>query len=108
MRALAPVDAEAFLQRLAHVIWLAVVFEVLEGADEDVAGLAERVQADGMTTEAGLGLMLFYVVALQCVATVAMLKGESGSSKLSWGLYVAYGLLAYVIAVAVNQIGGLL
>ena len=52
--------------------------------------------------------MLFYVVALQCVATVAMLKGESGSSKLSWGLYVAYGLLAYAIAVAVNQIGCLL
>ena len=97
----------SFLAREVFVGALGTLFG-LEGADEDVAGLAERVQADGMTTEAGLGLMLFYVVALQCVATVAMLKGESGSSKLSWGLYVAYGLLAYVIAVAVNQIGGLL
>lgn len=97
----------SFLAREVFVGALGTLFG-LEGADEDVAGLAERVQADGMTTEAGLGLMLFYVVALQCVATVAMLKGESGSSKLSWGLYVAYGLLAYIIAVAVNQIGGLL
>ena len=97
----------SFLAREVFVGALGTLFG-LEGADEDVAGLAERVQADGMTTEAGLGLMLFYVVALQCVATVAMLKGESGSSKLSWGLYVAYGLLAYAIAVAVNQIGGLL
>ena len=97
----------SFLAREVFVGALGTLFG-LEGADEDVAGLAERVQADGMTTDAGLGLMLFYVVALQCVATVAMLKGESGSSKLSWGLYVAYGLLAYIIAVAVNQIGGLL
>ena len=97
----------SFLAREVFVGALGTLFG-LEGADEDVAGLAERVQADGMTTEAGLGLMLFYVVALQCVATVAILKGESGSSKLSWGLYVAYGLLAYAIAVAVNQIGGLL
>jgi len=97
----------SFLAREVFVGALGTLFG-LEGADEDVAGLAERVQADGMTTEAGLGLMLFYVVALQCVATVAMLKGESGSSKLSWGLYVAYGLLAYIIAVAVNQVGGLL
>ena len=92
----------SFLAREVFVGALGTLFG-LEGADEDVAGLAERVQADGMTTEAGLGLMLFYVVALQCVATVAMLKGESGSSKLAWGLYVAYGLLAYVIAVVVNQ-----
>lgn len=97
----------SFLAREVFVGALGTLFG-LEGADEDVAGLAERVQADGLATEAGLGLMLFYVVALQCVATVAMLKGESGSSKLSWGLYVAYGLLAYIIAVAVNQIGGLL
>ena len=92
----------SFLAREVFVGALGTLFG-MESADEDVAGLAERVQAEGLTPEAGLGLVLFYVVALQCVATVAMLKGESGSSKLAWGLYVAYGLLAYVIAVVVNQ-----
>ncbi|NVK57015.1 MAG: ferrous iron transporter B [Alteromonadaceae bacterium] len=96
----------SFLAREVFVGALGTLFG-MEGADEDVAGLAERVQADGLAPEAGIGLMLFYVVALQCVATVAMLKGESGSAKLSWGLYVAYGVLAYVIAVVANQtLGG--
>ncbi|MDC8831972.1 ferrous iron transporter B [Alteromonas gilva] len=96
----------SFLAREVFVGALGTLFG-MDGADEDVAGLAERVQADGLAPEAGIGLMLFYVVALQCVATVAMLKGESGSAKLSWGLYVAYGVLAYVIAVIANQtLGG--
>lgn len=42
--------------------------------------------------------MLFYVVALQCVATVATIKGETGSGKIAWGVFVGYGLLAYFIA----------
>lgn len=96
----------SFLAREVFVGALGTMFG-LEGAEDDVAGLAQRVQADGLTPEAGLGLVLFYVVALQCVATVAMLKGESGSARLSWGVYVAYGLLAYTIAVVVNQLGGL-
>ncbi|QJR81135.1 ferrous iron transporter B [Alteromonas pelagimontana] len=93
----------SFLAREVFVGALGTLFG-MAGADEDVVGLAEKVQADGLTLGAGLGLVLFYVVALQCVATVAMLKGETGSNKLAWGLYVAYGLLAYVIAVAVNLI----
>jgi ferrous iron transport protein B len=49
--------------------------------------------------------MLFYVVALQCVATVATIKGDTGSGKIAWGLFVSYGLLAYFIAwIAVNFI----
>lgn len=93
----------SFLAREVFVGALGTLFH-MDGADEDIGGLADRIQADGLTLGAGLGLVLFYVVALQCVATVAMLKGESGSNKLSWGLYVAYGILAYVIAVAVNAI----
>ncbi len=76
----------------------------MDDAEENIAGLAEKVQAEGLALGAGLGLVLFYVVALQCVATVAVLKGETGSNRLAWGLYVAYGLMAYGIAVLVNAI----
>ncbi len=76
----------------------------MDDAEENIAGLAEKVQTEGLALGAGLGLVLFYVVALQCVATVAVLKGETGSNKLAWGLYVAYGLMAYGIAVLVNAI----
>ena len=87
----------SFLAREVFVGALGTLFG-MDDAEENVGGLAERVQADGLTVGAGLGLVLFYVVALQCVATVAMIKGETGSNKLAWGVYVAYGLLAYGIA----------
>ncbi|MEQ5806196.1 ferrous iron transporter B [Alteromonas sp. NFXS44] len=91
----------SFLAREVFVGALGTLFG-MDDAEDNVNGLAGRIQADGLTTGAGLGLVLFYVVALQCVATVAMLKGETGSNKLAWGLYVGYGILAYVIAVLVN------
>ncbi len=93
----------SFLAREVFVGALGTLFG-MDDAEDNVNGLAERIQADGLTTGAGLGLVLFYVVALQCVATVAMLKGETGSNKLAWGLYVGYGILAYVIAVLVNML----
>ena len=80
----------------------------LENADEHILDLATQVQATGITLGAGVGLLLFYVIALQCVATVAMIKGETGSHRLAWGLYVGYGALAYSVAVLVNALlGGL-
>jgi ferrous iron transport protein B len=57
---------------------------------------------DGLPLGTGIGLLLFYVVALQCVATVATLKAETGNAKLSWGLYAAYGILAYILAFLAN------
>ena len=44
------------------------------------------------------GLLLFYVVALQCVATVATIRAETGSNRIAAGLVVGYGLLAYALA----------
>lgn len=87
----------SFLAREVFVGALGTLFGI-QGADENIAGLAANIQADGLTLGAGIGLMLFYVVALQCVATVATLKGETGSSKVAWGLFVGYGLLAYGLA----------
>lgn len=87
----------SFLAREVFVGALGTLFGI-QGADENIAGLAANIQADGLTLGAGIGLMLFYVVALQCVATVATLKGETGSGKVAWGLFVGYGLLAYCMA----------
>ena len=93
----------SFLAREVFVGALGTMFN-MDNAEDDVAGLADRVQADGLTLGAGLGLVLFYVVALQCVATVAIIKGETGSNRLAWGVYVAYALLAYAIAVLINTL----
>lgn len=93
----------SFLAREVFVGALGTLFGMSD-AEENTSGLAERLQADGLTLGAGVGLVLFYVVALQCVATVATLKGETGRGKLAWGLFVAYGALAYAIAFVANTL----
>jgi ferrous iron transport protein B len=93
----------SFLAREVFVGALGTLFGI-EGADENIAGLAANIQADGLTLGAGLGLLIFYVIALQCVATVATLKGETGSKKIAWGLFAGYGLLAYASAFVVSHI----
>ena len=87
----------SFLAREVFVGALGTLFGI-EGADENIAGLAANIQQDGLALGAGIGLMLFYVIALQCVATVATIRGETGSKKIAWGLFGAYGLLAYCLA----------
>lgn len=93
----------SFLAREVFVGALGTLFG-MDDAEENIGGLAEQVQAAGLTLGAGLGLVLFYVVALQCVATVAMIRGETNSSKLAWGIYAGYGVLAYAIAALVNLV----
>ncbi len=87
----------SFLAREVFVGALGTLFGI-DGADENIAGLAANIQADGLAFGAGFGLLLFYVVALQCVATVATLRAETGSTRLTAGIVVCYGLLAYFLA----------
>jgi ferrous iron transport protein B len=95
----------SFLAREVFVGALGTLFGI-EGADENITGLAANIQQDGLAFGAGIGILLFYVVALQCVATVATLKAETGSTKLVLGLVAGYGALAYLLAfMAASLIG---
>lgn len=87
----------SFLAREVFVGALGTLFGI-DGADENIAGLAANIQADGLAFGAGFGLLLFYVVALQCVATVATIRAETGSNRIAAGLVIGYGLLAYALA----------
>lgn len=93
----------SFLAREVFVGALGTLFGI-DGADENIAGLAANIQADGLTFGAGMGILLFYVVALQCVATVAILKAETGSTKLITALVIGYGVLAYILAALCAQL----
>jgi ferrous iron transport protein B len=95
----------SFLAREVFVGALGTLFG-MEGADENIAGLAANIQQDGLAFGAGIGILLFYVVALQCVATVATLKAETGSTKLVVGLVIGYGALAYLLAFAAASLLG--
>ncbi len=95
----------SFLAREVFVGSLGTLFGIGD-AEENLSSLADKIQAEGLSLGAGVGLVLFYVIALQCVATVATLKGEIGSGKIAWGIFLAYGTLAYTIAYAANQLIG--
>ena len=92
----------SFLAREVFVGALGTLFG-MDGADENIAGLAANIQADGLAFGAGMGILLFYVVALQCVATVATLKAETGSTRLVSALVLGYGMLAYLLATLCAQ-----
>lgn len=105
----------SFAAREVFVSTMGIVFGIQE-ADEGSAPLRERMTRatwpDGrplFTRAAGLSLMVFFVLACQCMSTIAVVKRESGS--WAWtGLMVAmmtamaYGgsLLTYQVGTALG------
>lgn len=56
----------------------------------------------------GISLMVFFVLAMQCLSTVATVKRETGSWKWAMGQLFYMNSLAYVVSLAVYQGGRLL
>jgi ferrous iron transport protein B len=103
----------SFGQRELMVSTMGVIFGV-ENAADDPAPLTERIrdakQPDGTplySTRTGLSLLAFFVLACQCMSTVAAIRRETKSWK--WAAFVigyTYSL-GYVVAVLVYQLGAL-
>jgi ferrous iron transport protein B len=101
----------AFAAREVFVGTLGVVFDIAD-ANETNEPLRETLRAatwpDGstlFTPLAGVSLMVFFVLACQCMSTVAVVKRESGGWR--WPLFmVAYmTILAYSASLLVYQVG---
>ncbi len=73
-------------------------------AETDTASLGERIPITPLTAFA---YMVFVLIYFPCIATLAAIKGETGSWK--WALFTAgyTTALAWLMAFAINQIGGL-
>lgn len=100
----------SFAAREVIVSTLAVLYGVGEAADENVDSLYQSLRSsthrDGtpvFTTAACLSLLVFYVLAMQCLPTQAVTRRETGSWK--WpALQLAYmSLLAYTAALITYQ-----
>ena len=101
----------AFAAREVFVSTLGIVFGIGE-ADEESAPLRERLRdarrSDGsklMTPLSGVALMVFFVLACQCMSTLAVVKRESGSWKWPIVMFVYMTVLAYLVTLGVFQIG---
>lgn len=93
----------SFLAREVFVGTLGALYGIAAQGDEFV-GLADRVAASGLPLGSGIALLILFAIALQCVSTLAVLRRESGSWNLPIKLFVAYGLLAYLLAWLAFQI----
>ncbi|MXZ70587.1 MAG: ferrous iron transport protein B [Acidobacteria bacterium] len=104
----------AFAAREVFVSTLGIVFGIAEADEESVSlrtSLQEARHPDGstlMTPLTGISLMVFFVLACQCMSTIGVVRRESGS----WGwpifMFAYMSVLAYVASLVVYQVGSLL
>ena len=100
----------SFAAREVVVSTLAIVYGIGEDGAEDDATLVETLRRqkreDGtpvFTTATGLSLLVFFVLAMQCLPTQAVTKRETGSWKWAAFQLIYMTLLAYVAAFATYQ-----
>ncbi len=96
----------AFAAKEVFVSQMSIVYAVGDGA-QSTEGLRTLLARD-YSRRTGLSLILFMLIATPCMATVAITRRESG--KWSWALLQFGGLtgIAYLISLAVYQVGGVL
>jgi ferrous iron transport protein B len=106
----------SFAAREVFVSTMSTVYNVgHDESDTSLKSLAQTLQAqrrpDGTpvyTTLVGVTLMVFYVFALQCVSTVAVVRRETNSWKWPFFQWLYMGALAWVLAFITYQGGRLL
>ena len=102
----------AFAAREVFVSTLGIVYGLGDAATEESQPLREALRAakhaDGspvFTPLSGITLLVFFVLACQCMSTIAVVKRESGSWRWAALLFGYMSTLAYVGALLVHQIG---
>lgn len=106
----------SFAAREVFVSAMSTVYNVgSKEYDGEMSGLTrtlkEQKRPDGSpmyTVRTSLALMVFYVFALQCVSTIAVVKRETNSWKWPAFQWIYLGLLAWIFAFLTYQVGGML
>ena len=87
----------SFLAREVFVGTLGTMMGI-EGADEDIGGLSEKLMQSGLSFASGISLLVFYALAMQCVSTLAVIRKETGRFGYAVLVFFAYGAIAYALA----------
>jgi ferrous iron transport protein B len=104
----------SFAAREVFVSTMSTVYNVgkFDDSESTMNGLAKTLQSqkrpNGLpvyTTLTGITLMVFYVFALQCVSTVAVVRRETNSWKWPLFQWVYMGALAWILAFVTYRAG---
>jgi ferrous iron transport protein B len=101
----------AFAAREVFVSSLAVVFQVAESDEASMqqtllTKMHEAKAPDGsplFTISSVVGLILFFMIALQCLSTLMMAVQESGGWKFALVQLAAFNIVAYFLSILVVQ-----
>jgi ferrous iron transport protein B len=101
----------AFAAREVFVASLALIFNLTDVDDDTLQDsllgtMRAATHPDGsllFTTSTIIGLVIFFMIALQCLSTVAVAKKETGSWKFASIQLALFTVLAWVAAVGVVQ-----
>lgn len=95
----------SFAAREVFVGTMATLYSVGEQDDESNQTLRNKLSAavrpDGTkvyTLATGVSLMIFYVLAMQCMSTLAIVKRETGTWKWAAIQFIYMTLLAYILS----------
>lgn len=104
----------AFAAREVFVSTLALLYQI-EGDEDtqqdrllDSMKSATNLKGDKVFTVGSIiGLLIFFMIALQCMSTVAISIKESGSWKFAITQLILFNVIAYLLAVGANQLWGI-
>jgi ferrous iron transport protein B len=101
----------SFAAREVFVGTMATLYSVGENADENSETLRNKMnaakRADGSpvyTTATGYSLLIFYLLAMQCMSTLAVVKRETGSWKWPIIQLIYMTGLAYLLSFIAYQL----
>ena len=97
----------SFAAREVFVSTMGLVYGIGDDVDEESTKLRSRMAAD-YSPLAGLALMIFFLLAAQCMSTVAIVKRETRSWKWPLFMIVYMNALAWLASLVVFQGGKLL
>ena len=104
----------AFAAREVFISTLGMVFGIADADEETVplrSSLQDAKRRDGsrlMTPLTGVSLMVFFVLACQCMSTIGVVRRESGSWRWPIFMFAYMSVLAYGASLFVFQLGSLL
>jgi ferrous iron transport protein B len=95
----------AFAAREVFVSSLALTFKVTSNVDDEPSTLLTslrnaKIESTGQqlfTTATSIGLIVFFIFALQCLSTVAVSKKETGGWKIPLMQVFSFTSLAYIM-----------
>ena len=93
----------SFAAREVFVGTMATIYSIGSAGQDDTTGIRDRMKAelrpDGKpmySTATALSLLIFYVFALQCMSTLAVVKRETNTWKWPIIQFLFMGILAYL------------